>query len=245
MLFFLVNLIISDPRLIQINARWSKIAQHLPGRTDNEIKNYWRTRVQKQAKQLRCDVNSKQFKDAMRYLWMPRLVERIQAANGGLAGHLAGDPPETMSASCPAAYYDCNAAQQSNPAPAGAAPPYTPESSLSNAVSSDSMPDCYFPAQESEFYSSSCVNNDDFKPSAADHVVFPDAPLISPHGCYYQYQYGQYEGHNQFGVPAPAPETTAGGWLAGDDITGGSSWNDVDDIWFWRQQLLCDDAMPI
>ncbi|KAJ8767280.1 hypothetical protein K2173_017324 [Erythroxylum novogranatense] len=61
--------------------RWSKIAQHLPGRTDNEIKNYWRTRVQKHAKQLKCDVNSKQFKDTMRYLWMPRLIERIQAAN--------------------------------------------------------------------------------------------------------------------------------------------------------------------
>ncbi|RDX74117.1 Transcription factor MYB2 [Mucuna pruriens] len=60
--------------------RWSKIAQYLPGRTDNEIKNYWRTRVQKHAKQLKCDVNSKQFKDTMRYLWMPRLVERIQAA---------------------------------------------------------------------------------------------------------------------------------------------------------------------
>ncbi|XP_061370465.1 transcription factor MYB108-like [Gastrolobium bilobum] len=65
--------------------RWSKIAQYLPGRTDNEIKNYWRTRVQKHAKQLKCDVNSKQFKDTMRYLWMPRLVERIQAAAAATA----------------------------------------------------------------------------------------------------------------------------------------------------------------
>ncbi|XP_010442426.1 PREDICTED: transcription factor MYB108-like [Camelina sativa] len=61
--------------------RWSKIAQYLPGRTDNEIKNYWRTRVQKHAKQLRWDVNSQQFKDTMKYLWMPRLVERIQATS--------------------------------------------------------------------------------------------------------------------------------------------------------------------
>lgn len=61
--------------------RWSKIAQHLPGRTDNEIKNYWRTRVIKQAKQLKCDVNSKQFKDAMRFVWMPRLLERIRATS--------------------------------------------------------------------------------------------------------------------------------------------------------------------
>ncbi|XP_066336139.1 transcription factor JAMYB-like [Miscanthus floridulus] len=59
--------------------RWSKIAAHLPGRTDNEIKNYWRTRVQKHAKQLNCDVNSKGFKDAMRFLWMPRLAERAAA----------------------------------------------------------------------------------------------------------------------------------------------------------------------
>ncbi|KAK6772786.1 hypothetical protein RDI58_028024 [Solanum bulbocastanum] len=60
--------------------RWSKIAKHLPGRTDNEIKNYWRTRVQKHAKQLKCDVNSKQFQDTLRYLWIPRLVERIEAS---------------------------------------------------------------------------------------------------------------------------------------------------------------------
>ncbi|KAI4301543.1 hypothetical protein L6164_034811 [Bauhinia variegata] len=61
--------------------RWSKIAQYLPGRTDNEIKNYWRTRVVKQAKQLKCDVNSKQFRDALRFVWMPRLIERIQASS--------------------------------------------------------------------------------------------------------------------------------------------------------------------
>ncbi|KAF7804953.1 transcription factor MYB108-like [Senna tora] len=57
--------------------RWSKIAQELPGRTDNEIKNYWRTRVVKQAKQLNCHVNSKQFRDTLRLLWIPRLLERI------------------------------------------------------------------------------------------------------------------------------------------------------------------------
>lgn len=35
----------------------------------------------KQAKQLKCDVNSKQFRDAMRYVWMPRLIERIRASS--------------------------------------------------------------------------------------------------------------------------------------------------------------------
>ena len=52
----------------------------MPGRTDNEIKNYWRTRVQKHVKQLKCDVNSKQVNDTLRYLWIPRLVERIEAS---------------------------------------------------------------------------------------------------------------------------------------------------------------------
>ncbi|XP_041012087.1 MYB-like transcription factor EOBI [Juglans microcarpa x Juglans regia] len=58
--------------------RWSKIAQHLPGRTDNEIKNYWRTRVQKQARQLNIESNSKRFLDAVKCFWMPRLLQKME-----------------------------------------------------------------------------------------------------------------------------------------------------------------------
>ncbi|XP_058088983.1 MYB-like transcription factor EOBI [Magnolia sinica] len=61
--------------------RWSRIAQHLPGRTDNEIKNYWRTRVQKQARQLKIDANSTRFRDTIRCFWMPRLLEKMGSSS--------------------------------------------------------------------------------------------------------------------------------------------------------------------
>ncbi|XP_044465718.1 transcription factor MYB62-like [Mangifera indica] len=61
--------------------RWSKIAQHLPGRTDNEIKNYWRTRVQKQARHLKIDANSTAFQDVIRYFWIPRLLQKINESS--------------------------------------------------------------------------------------------------------------------------------------------------------------------
>ncbi|KAF8052875.1 hypothetical protein N665_1495s0006 [Sinapis alba] len=37
--------------------RWSKIARKLPGRTDNEIKNYWRTHMRKKAQEKKRHVS--------------------------------------------------------------------------------------------------------------------------------------------------------------------------------------------
>nr|ACM62750.1 MYB7 [Garcinia mangostana] len=78
--------------------RWSKIARFLPGRTDNEIKNYWRTRVQKLAKQMKCDVGSKQFTDTMRCVWIPQLIERINASSysSSLSETSSGQPATTI-----------------------------------------------------------------------------------------------------------------------------------------------------
>nr|QUP79235.1 transcription factor MYB2 [Potentilla sericea] len=67
--------------------RWSKIAQYLPGRTDNEIKNYWRTRVQKQARHLKIDTNSTEFQNIIRCFWMPRLLQKIGDQNQSLPSH--------------------------------------------------------------------------------------------------------------------------------------------------------------
>lgn len=64
--------------MLFLNIRWSKIAQYLPGRTDNEIKNYWRTRVQKQARQLNIDSNSHKFLEVVRSLWVPRLIHKMK-----------------------------------------------------------------------------------------------------------------------------------------------------------------------
>ncbi|CAN0902283.1 Transcription factor MYB62 [Linum grandiflorum] len=88
---------------------WSKIAQYLPGRTDNEIKNYWRTRVQKEARNLKVDPNGAVFGDIIKCFFMPRLVEKIQRSSSIPSSLAAGSgvsdykSPETVSAYVPSA----------------------------------------------------------------------------------------------------------------------------------------------
>ncbi|KAJ8438956.1 hypothetical protein Cgig2_018867 [Carnegiea gigantea] len=65
--------------------RGSKIAAHSLGRTDNEIKSYWRTRVQKQARQLNMESNSQSLNDAIRCFYMPRLVRKIERSSTSCA----------------------------------------------------------------------------------------------------------------------------------------------------------------
>ncbi|XP_043724226.1 myb-related protein 315-like [Telopea speciosissima] len=53
---------VEEDQLIQLHARlgnrWSRIAAHFPGRTDNEIKNHWNTRIKKKLKFLGLDPSS-------------------------------------------------------------------------------------------------------------------------------------------------------------------------------------------
>ncbi|XP_074592754.1 transcription factor JAMYB-like [Curcuma longa] len=143
--------------------RWSKIAQYLPGRTDNEIKNYWRTRVQKHAKQLKCDVNSQQFKDIMRYLWMPRLLERIRVASGG-GGDSAAPASET-----PATFSDfpiSERAAEPNPSPenssAAGSSSTTSVDSLSMQLSPQPVSDADLMQPAGDLWTESLMNVVDF-----------------------------------------------------------------------------------
>ncbi|KAA8527337.1 hypothetical protein F0562_034948 [Nyssa sinensis] len=222
--------------------RWSKIAQHLPGRTDNEIKNYWRTRVQKHAKQLKCDVNSKQFKDAMRYLWMPRLVERIQAAAAATGTSSGSGTSTTTTATATNTYHHLNNNSSSNnnmnlSSGQVVLPPsviandfggggnlstsFTPEIS-STAASSDSFGGQVSPVSDlTDYYNYPPNNNNNQEYFQANQVNYPES-LISPSSYF------------NSGLDFQATEQN-NPWMDGGDVSD-NLWN-VEDIWFLQQQF--------
>ncbi|KAF5462371.1 hypothetical protein F2P56_018388 [Juglans regia] len=191
--------------------RWSKIAQYLPGRTDNEIKNYWRTRVQKQAKQLKCDVNSKQFRDAMRYVWMPRLIERIRAMATSKSQYLDG-PTNTYRPDLPLNNQTGLIPNQSHaPMSSGPAEPYlrpaisSTSSDSSEAQVSSDLTDCY------------------------------DLPC----GNYIEISQNESGGLIQQGLDIQTcnDDQHSNGWFGGGVDTLDSLWDDEESMWFLLQQL--------
>ncbi|WOH13092.1 hypothetical protein DCAR_0832601 [Daucus carota subsp. sativus] len=207
--------------ILELHSRWgnswSKIAQHLPGRTDNEIKNYWRTRVQKHAKQLKCDVNSKKFKDTMRYLWMPRLAERIQAhSSATIVSNIANI---TESAST-ALNYNTNTTHNITESPQVTIPQ---AQATSNTICSSSNATSFSSDSPISDFAHDYPNHgtDDFQAHIdTDHLGFIES-LISPSGYY----------HQDLNFQAMEQNTE---WMSGD--LADNLWN-VEDIWSLQQQF--------
>ncbi|KAL6908033.1 hypothetical protein ACP4OV_002203 [Aristida adscensionis] len=57
--------------IIELHARWgnrwSRIARRLPGRTDNEIKNYWRTHMRKKAQERKTSMSPSSSSSSLTY----------------------------------------------------------------------------------------------------------------------------------------------------------------------------------
>ncbi|XP_057959073.1 transcription factor MYB108-like [Malania oleifera] len=217
--------------------RWSKIAQHLPGRTDNEIKNYWRTRVQKHAKQLKCDVNSQQFKDAMRYLWMPRLVERIHAASSSapFAPFPASVPPPP-----PGGDFGGPDSFQTQFSAYTTTATTSDNSSAAASSGSDSFGTHLSPVSDlADYYSVPVGNNSNPDPDnynfqsgyggggqiTGNGMSYPDSTLISPSGYFNQ------------GLSFEANQWLDAGGIS-DNLFNGFS----EDMWFLQQHLGSGDG---
>ncbi|XP_008238212.1 PREDICTED: transcription factor MYB39 [Prunus mume] len=64
-----------------VGNKWSKIATHLPGRTDNEIKNYWNTHLRKKLLHMGIDPNTHKPRTDLNHLL--NLSQLLRAANVG------------------------------------------------------------------------------------------------------------------------------------------------------------------
>ncbi|XP_060193335.1 myb-related protein 315-like [Lycium barbarum] len=70
-----------EDQIIQLHARlgnrWSKIASYFPGRTDNEIKNHWNTRIKKRLQLMGIDPLTHQSIDKEKYQKQPDDTEKL------------------------------------------------------------------------------------------------------------------------------------------------------------------------
>ncbi|CAD6255702.1 unnamed protein product [Miscanthus lutarioriparius] len=228
--------------------RWSKIAAHLPGRTDNEIKNYWRTRVQKHAKQLNCDVNSKRFKDAMRFLWMPRLAERAAAQHQhhrqpspSLTPCIMGMPTAAPSSSSGLMMLDTTVSNSnSNSSSCSPSSAVTSSSSCSNLTSESAHDDGARHAAAAAEPILTAPADDDYWGAATtmqqqqnDHYDFWSTASALQHLC----TAGAADHHFQHQVAADHDLT---GWVQGFSDGGILSGSSSDNLWslddIWRMQ---------
>ncbi|KAF5727744.1 hypothetical protein HS088_TW22G01441 [Tripterygium wilfordii] len=223
--------------------RWSKIAEHLPGRTDNEIKNYWRTRVQKQARQMNIESNSKRFSDALRFFWVPRLLQKMEQTSTSSSSSLTTQNQMDVSLS-----------PNSTTAPTPTPPCPTPATKLvknPNLISTENlMPAVTSPNTTISTDSITIISQQPQIPEypksplslSNDYSVYSNNPNLDDH-CYYvssssfdmecfnvEYPISSHMG-SFYNLP-PECQVAEGNWTS-NDMTD-TLWNNLDDIWQLR-----------
>lgn len=174
--------------------------------------------MQKHAKQLNCDVNSQKFKDVMRYLWMPRLMERIGGGSRGFgaaaaANPVASAPTEPVQPAAPVVYDHVKLSPDNSSMDRSSSTDSSAVTHLSSTPVSDVMDYCILEASNING-----VHGGEFPTGE----VVGDAleSLLSP--C----------GYLDLGFP----DFGQNGWGADGDFSSENLWSD-DDFWFLQQQL--------
>ncbi|KAM7274932.1 hypothetical protein ACFE04_016798 [Oxalis oulophora] len=237
--------------------RWSKIAQHLPGRTDNEIKNYWRTRVQKQARQLNIESNSQGFMDAVRCFWMPRLLQKVEQSSSSSASLIMEETTMNSTKEIEANYDDMNYNEIENNISSSSnscyyCPPPLPSSTnpISNSIYNDNSSSSYnfSPSDEILVHQTSPsapiggYNHNSTPLNMTDHTYNNNG-----NNCYYvddmdnnnNYHQGSFNNlPDMSAVDMYDTSTTidcqmfANNW-GSEDMA--DLWNNMDDIWQFRE----------